>query len=109
MMSDSTFVNDREASDSDKANAVHDNGMMNENTNPENILGKDNAEEWEQELDSTLASNTEIHDWKMLHDQIQNNLRAGQKASLLSCINQLLILSNFTTLRLKGASHMVPV
>ncbi|KAG2048591.1 hypothetical protein BDR06DRAFT_975890 [Suillus hirtellus] len=62
-------------SESDFNHAVHDN-TTNENTNPlaEDISDEDNAEEWEQELDSTLASNTEIHDWKTLCDQIQNDL-----------------------------------
>ncbi|KAG2755653.1 hypothetical protein P692DRAFT_20844483 [Suillus brevipes Sb2] len=79
MMSDPTFTN-----------AVHDN-TTNENANLEDISGKGDAEEWEQELDSTVASNTEI---------------LGQKALPLSHINQLLILSNFTTLHLKGASRI---
>ncbi|KAG2059955.1 hypothetical protein BDR06DRAFT_1003013 [Suillus hirtellus] len=65
MMSDSTFVDDQDTTDSelDSNHAVHDD-TTNENTNPlaEDILDEDDAEEWEQELDSTLASNTEICD-----------------------------------------------
>ncbi|KAI6168541.1 hypothetical protein EDD17DRAFT_1750092 [Pisolithus thermaeus] len=62
-------------------------------------------EEWEEELDSTLVGHGEICDWKILHDQIKEDLKK-YKSLPLSDVNQLMILSNFATLRLKGASHM---
>lgn len=55
IMSDLTFIDDQEAS---------------KNTEIEDILGEDDAEKWEEELDSTLASSTEVRDWKTRCDNI---------------------------------------
>jgi hypothetical protein len=79
----------------------HDDSETGNNTNLESY----DAEDWEQELDNVIKSNTEICDWKTLRNQIQNDLQK-QKTLPLSQINQLLILSNFATLRLKGVSHI---
>lgn len=68
----------------------------------------DGTEDWEEELDDTIKSNTEIRDWKTLHDQINKDLQTGckQKTLSLSQINQLTILSNFATLCMKGISRI---
>ncbi|KAG2073340.1 hypothetical protein BDR04DRAFT_938267, partial [Suillus decipiens] len=63
-------------------------------------------EEWEEELDMAIKGRSEIRDWKTLRDQIKDDLRKNHKSLPLSAINQLMILSNFATLRLKGASRI---
>ncbi|KAI6143302.1 hypothetical protein BKA82DRAFT_4359853 [Pisolithus tinctorius] len=55
-------------------------------------------EAWEEELDMAVSQNEEIHDWKVLQDQIRADLKKHSKALPLSQVNQLLILSNFATL-----------
>ncbi|KIM64084.1 hypothetical protein SCLCIDRAFT_23712 [Scleroderma citrinum Foug A] len=61
------------------------------------------SEEWENELMTTLMSCTDICDWGTLCDQIQDDLKK-HKSLPLSQVNQLMILSHFATLRLKGSS-----
>ncbi|EDR06554.1 uncharacterized protein LACBIDRAFT_300092 [Laccaria bicolor S238N-H82] len=64
-------------------------------------------EEWEAELDECFASNpSEIRDWHALRDQIKNDLNKKFKSLPLSQINQLMILRNFATLRLKGLGRI---
>ena len=101
MMSDpdSDLIDGSESDDSDRV-------TTNNGANAAEDMDENDAEEWEQELDSTLTSNSEIRDWRTLRDQIQRDLHAGEKILPLSRINQLLILSNFATLRLKGASRI---
>jgi hypothetical protein len=48
----------------------------------------------------------EIRDWATLRTQIKAELKKNSKTLPLSRINQLLILSNFATLRLKGSSRI---
>ena len=60
-------------------------------------------EEWEDELTTTLMSCTDICDWGTLCDQIKDDLKK-HKTLPLSQVNQLMILSHFATLRLKGSS-----
>ena len=91
-----------DGSESDDSDRV----TTNNEANAAGDMDENDAEEWEQELDSTLTSNSEIRDWRTLRDQIQRDLHAGEKILPLSRINQLLILSNFATLRLKGASRI---
>jgi len=75
-----------------------------------NISGGDirtNGEDsWEEELDETLIPNVEIQDWNTLRTQIKKDLKKGHKSLPLSQINQLMILRNFATLRLKGYSRI---
>ena len=54
----------------------------------------------------TMHGGSDIRDWKMLCDQIRADLKKRLKALPLSQVNQLLILSNFATLRLKGVSQI---
>ena len=46
--------------------------------------------------------NDEIKGWAELREQIKNNLGLQSKTLPLSPINQLLVIRNFATLRLKG-------
>ena len=46
-----------------------------------------------------------VHDWADLRKEIKNNLKKNSKTLPLSHINQLMIISNFATLRLKGVSR----
>ena len=64
-------------------------------------------EEWEAELDECLAPNTtEIQDWDTLRKQIKKDLDRKYKSLPLSQINQLMILRNFATLRLRGIGRI---
>jgi hypothetical protein len=46
-----------------------------------------------------------VRDWADLQKEIKDNLRKNRKTLLLSHINQLMIISNFATLRLKEVSR----
>ena len=64
-------------------------------------------EEWEAELDECLAPNlTQIRGWDTLHTQIKEDLEKKFKSLPLSQINQLMILRNFATLRLRGLGRI---
>ena len=64
-------------------------------------------EEWEAELNESLApATTEIWDWLTLRSQIKTDLKKKAKSLSLPHINQLLILQNFATLRLKGLGRI---
>ena len=66
---------------------------------------EDAAEAWEHELDEGVqVSPAEIKDWGTLRTQIKKDLKKRSKLLTLAAINQYMILSNFATLRLKGAS-----
>ncbi|KAJ7573601.1 hypothetical protein C8J56DRAFT_903250 [Mycena floridula] len=65
------------------------------------------AEAWEEELDEDVRDpKAEIKDWTELRKQIKEDLKWNSKTLPLSKINQLLILSNFATLRIKGLSRI---
>jgi hypothetical protein len=66
--------------------------------------GVANEELWEEELDENLAPNglADIRDWETLRKQIIDDLKQKGKSFSLSQINQLMILRNFATLRIKG-------
>jgi hypothetical protein len=67
----------------------------------------DKTEDWEDELYESVApaAATKVRDWKTLREQIQHNLKKKHKDLPLSQINQLMILSSFATLHLKGATQ----
>ena len=99
--------------DSDATAEISDNMVpevqfegVDSNFESNNMVDDDDAEGWEQELDSAIKSSTEIRDWGTLREQIQQDLKQGQKTLPLAHLNQLMILSNFATLRLKGASRI---
>ncbi|KIK24654.1 hypothetical protein PISMIDRAFT_29102 [Pisolithus microcarpus 441] len=62
-------------------------------------------EDWEDELHESISTTTMIHDWGTLRTQIQLDLKKKHKELSLAKVNQLMILSNFATLRLKGATQ----
>jgi len=64
------------------------------------------AEEWECELDDAVQGKTEVRDWNVLRQQIKTTLKKTSKQPPLTQINQLMILANFATLRLKGVSRI---
>jgi hypothetical protein len=65
------------------------------------------AKDWEDELHEAVgAPISETHYWETLCAQIQHDLKRHQDLSL-SQINKLMILSNFMTLRIKGASRII--
>jgi hypothetical protein len=70
------------------------------------VVDEEEAEEWEEELDVAIKGGSEIRDWKTLRDQIKDDLKKNYKSLPLSAVNQLLVLSSFATLRLKGTSRM---
>jgi len=72
----------------------------------EDVREAESAEAWEEELDETLMPNAEIQDWAALRTQIKADLKKKHKSMPLSQINQLMILRNFATLRLKGYGRM---
>ncbi|KAI6094615.1 hypothetical protein F5141DRAFT_1223548 [Pisolithus sp. B1] len=66
------------------------------------------AEDWEEELEVTMkpGSGTPTWNWVELHDQIKADLKKHSKTLPLLQVHQLLILSNFATLWLKGVSQI---
>lgn len=66
-------------------------------------------EEWEHELDERVqGSHHEIRDWGLLRQQIKADLKKQHRRLSLSQINQLMVLSNFATLRLKILHSLQP-
>jgi hypothetical protein len=65
-------------------------------------------EPWEEDVHETMAgiSLEEIRGWDKLRDQIKKDLKKNHTSLPLSHINQLMILRNFATLRLKGHSRI---
>ena len=73
----------------------------------QNNLQDVEAKDWEDELyEAVGAPISETHDWETLHAQIQHDLKRKHQDLSLSQINKLMTLSNFTTLRIKGASQI---
>ncbi len=72
---------------------------------PDN-MDHDELEDWEVELEESIQGpTTHIRDWSDLRKQIKDHLKKNSKALPLSQVNQLLIISNFATLRIKGVSR----
>ena len=67
---------------------------------------EDDGDDYEDELVENMQGAAEIRDWATLRTKIKAELKKNSKALPLSRINQLLILSNFATLRLKGSSRI---
>ena len=59
---------------------------------------------WEDDLDECIWAGIKIRSWEDLQKQIKEDLQKGSKTLPLSQLNQLLILRNFATLRLKRFS-----
>lgn len=70
-------------------------------------LNEADAEAWEEELDeNTLHPRVEVRPWDVLRKKIKDNIKKNSKVLPLSQLNQLMILANFATLRLKGTSRI---
>lgn len=57
---------------------------------------------WEDDADECVHGNIEIRAWDELREQIKKDLKKNSNCLPLSKINQLLVIRNFATLRLKG-------
>ncbi|KAJ3507789.1 hypothetical protein NMY22_g16822 [Coprinellus aureogranulatus] len=66
----------------------------------------DEMEPWEDELQEALTANIEVRGWDILRDEIKKTLTKKHRKLTLVQINQLIILRNFATLRLKGLGRM---
>jgi hypothetical protein len=66
-------------------------------------------EPWEEDVHEMMAgiSPKEIRGWDKLRDQIKKDLKKKHTSLPLSHINQLMILRNFATLRMKGHSRIL--
>jgi len=66
---------------------------------------EEQLETWEEELDAGVAGlPDQVKGWDVLCDQIKTKLKKKSRTLTLSQINQMMILSNFATLHLKGIS-----
>jgi hypothetical protein len=64
------------------------------------------VEDWEAELEEVVEGpKGHIRDWADLRTDIKKHLKKHSKTLPLSRLNQLMIISNFATLRLKGLSR----
>ncbi|KAF8196618.1 hypothetical protein K438DRAFT_1672729 [Mycena galopus ATCC 62051] len=81
--------------------------MLEDEMSAEQQEQEQQAEAWEDELEDSLASTTTgpIRDWAEIRAEIKLELKKNSKILPLSRINQLMIVSNFATLRLKGVSR----
>ncbi|KIK55361.1 hypothetical protein GYMLUDRAFT_248773 [Collybiopsis luxurians FD-317 M1] len=62
-----------------------------------------NMDDWEDELHDTAHACNDIHGWAELQEQINSELTQAKKKGMpLAQTNQLTIIKNFATLRLKG-------
>lgn len=67
----------------------------------------DMEDSWEDELEEVVAPlQDNIRSWTALREQIKDDLKINHKSLPLTKINQLMILRNFATLRLKGVSRI---
>lgn len=70
-------------------------------------LGEADGEAWEDEIDeNTMNPQMELCPWDVLRAKIKDEVKKKQKILSISHLNQLMILANFATLRLKGLSRM---
>ncbi|KIK52891.1 hypothetical protein GYMLUDRAFT_250871 [Collybiopsis luxurians FD-317 M1] len=64
-------------------------------------------DDWEDELHDTAQACNDIRGWAKLQEQINSELTQAKKKGMpLAQMNQLTIIRNFATLRLKGFLHM---
>ena len=84
-----------------------DNDIEGSDSHIHGMNEEDAAKDWEHELDETVqCPPAKIKDWWVLQMQIKKDLQRKSKILTLSAIIQLIILSNFAMLRLKGASQI---
>ncbi|KAJ3004691.1 hypothetical protein NUW54_g4694 [Trametes sanguinea] len=63
-------------------------------------------DEWEEEVSSTLQLGTKIRGWDVLRAQVKQDLADKAQQLPISRVNQLCIIRNFATLRLKGKGRI---
>ncbi|KAF9498601.1 hypothetical protein BDN71DRAFT_1530368 [Pleurotus eryngii] len=67
----------------------------------------DDGEAWEEELDDNISNpKVAVRSWEDLRTKIRGDLKKNSKNLPLSQLNQLMILSNFATLRIKGTPRI---
>lgn len=68
------------------------------------VLGEEDEDNWEPEgeVDDVMQAVDKIRGWEELRRQITADLKGNDRSLPLSKVDQLLILRNFATLRLKG-------
>jgi hypothetical protein len=77
-----------------------------ESVSPEDDVNDEELEDWEIELEESVQGPTShVRDWSDLRKDIKDHLKKNSSTLPLSQINQLLIISNFATLRIKGVSR----
>jgi hypothetical protein len=64
-------------------------------------------EAWEDEQEENLASTVKgpPRGWEEIRKEVKAELKKNSKIMPLAWVNQLMLISNFATLRLKGVSH----
>ncbi|KIK80774.1 hypothetical protein PAXRUDRAFT_36084 [Paxillus rubicundulus Ve08.2h10] len=90
-------------------NASDASAGINKFNGPTNLnpgLAREAKEAWEDELEEQEQGGIEVRGWNELREQIKSDLSKGAKTLPLSCINQLLLIRNFATLRLKGSGRI---
>lgn len=70
----------------------------------DDIADELNVEEaWEEELEERMSpGGAEIRGWHDLREQVKTKLKRGKTTLTVTQVNQLLLIRNFATLRLKG-------
>jgi hypothetical protein len=90
--------------DVDEIDAENLNDM--ESVAPEDDVNNEELEDWEIELEESVQGPmSHVRDWSDLRKEIKDHLKKNSSTLPLSEINQLLIISNFATLRIKGISR----
>lgn len=92
--------------DVEEVNAEKGSDVESNSESAVNEMDDEELEDWECELeDSVQGPTSNVRDWLDLRKQIKDHLKKNSKTLPLSQINQLLIISNFATLRIKGDSR----
>lgn len=69
-------------------------------------MNDEELEDWEVELEESIQGPTNhVRNWSDLRKQVKVHLKKNSKTLPLSQVNQLLIISDFATLRIKGVSQ----
>lgn len=77
-----------------------------DSVNVENLPLDDDDMDWEDELHVDVIAGEDIRGWGELRDQLDKELKQGEKTSPVSQTRKLLVLRNFATLQLKGLGYM---
>jgi hypothetical protein len=87
------------------ASVLSEESDTRQNVEEEELSDSEDMENWELELETVIQGPKEmVRDWAMLCLKIQMEVKKKSRTLPYSCIKQLMILSNFATLRLKGLS-----